>query len=160
MRRRFSSSGVFVMAARRRSCLGLGDGPVGSRSATVPPLHLGEARTAARNGVISTRVGPEALCHPLGGGAAVAWAEGQQRKVPGAADRRPEPPLVLGAHPGFPSGLDFEPVRKKPLNSSHILVVYVLDVVDAERAQLSPGVVARPAPSGTRSGCHLLPPAI
>jgi hypothetical protein len=62
----------------------------------------------------------------------VAVAERQQRQVSRTLDGRGHAPLVLGARARLAPALDLEPFRDESLEPVYILVVYVLDVVNAE----------------------------
>ena len=58
-------------------------------------------------------------------------------------------PLVLGTDSGLAPGLDLASVRKKSPELVDLLVVDFLDMVNAEGAQLTPGVVSWPATAST-----------
>ena len=81
--------------------------------------------------------------------------EWNQRKVPSPLDRGGHRALVLGADAGLAAGLYLPPVGHVPAKAVSVLVVYVLDMVNAEAANLSAAVVARPASSeSTRSAAR------
>ena len=69
--------------------------------------------------------------------------------MPGALDGDAQGPLVLGADPGAAARLDFGPVGNEPPYLLDVLVVYELDMLDAEGAD--PASRHKP-PAGTSTG--------
>ncbi len=60
--------------------------------------------------------------------------ERDEGNVPGALDSQAQRALVPGADAGASAGLDLGPVGNKPADFIGILVIYDLDVFDAESA--------------------------
>src|SRR5581483_7857893 len=89
----------------------------------------------------------------------VVGSVGQERQVPGALHGDGEAALVAGAGAGLPPGLDLAAVRDEAAELERVLVVDVLDLVDAEGADLaaaSEAAAAAPAAAG-RAGSLLGP---
>ena len=72
-------------------------------------------------------------------------AEWNEREVPRALDCVGESALVLGANAGLPPGLYSPSVGHVTAEALRVLVVDVLDVVNAEPADLPAAVVPGPA---------------
>ena len=77
--------------------------------------------------------------------ARVVGTEWNQRKMPGPLDRGGHHALALGTDAGLAAGLYLPPVGHVPAKTIYILVVNVFDLVNAEAANLSAAIVARPA---------------
>ena len=73
--------------------------------------------------------------------------ERDEGEVPGALDGGGHRSLVLGAHAGLSARLYLPPVGHVPAKAVGILVVNVFDAVNAEAADLSATVIARPSAS-------------
>lgn len=73
--------------------------------------------------------------------------------MPGSLNRQPQGSLVFGADSGTAPGFYLRPVRNKPANAVHVLVVDGFHVVNAEGAYLSPRSIssARASTAGTPS---------
>jgi hypothetical protein len=74
----------------------------------------------------------------------VIGAERYQGEVSRALDSICQRALVLGANPGLAAGLHLPPVGYVTSEAFDIFVVYVLDMVDAEAADLPAAVVPGP----------------
>lgn len=68
---------------------------------------------------------------------------GEQRQMPCPLEGDGQPPLVLGASASLPAGFDLPPVRQVTSKPIDVLVVYLLDLLSAEKAHLPPRGVAR-----------------
>src|SRR5262245_50584858 len=62
--------------------------------------------------------------------------ERQQRDVPRLLDRVRQPPLVRSAHARNAAGDDLAPFRHERVQQLHVLVIDVVDLLDAETAHL------------------------
>ena len=101
-------------------------------------------RTNAQGAPIERLSGPRRY-HSVGA------ANRHHRQEPGTLDSQGQSPLVLGAHARLASRLHLELVGDVPLEYRDVLVVYVLDVIHTEGADLSTSVVTRPASSHSGS---------
>ena len=72
--------------------------------------------------------------------------EGQERQVPRAFHRVGEHPLVPSAGPRLSPGVDSGPIRQVAFEHVDAFVIDGRYMVDAEGADLAPGIVSRPAP--------------
>src|SRR5215831_13005051 len=80
--------------------------------------------------------------------------ERQQRDGARALQGVGQRPLMLGARPGDAARQDLAPLGQEPAEAADLLVVDVVDALDAERADLAVGPLRPPVPSiGHR--CHL-----
>jgi hypothetical protein len=68
---------------------------------------------------------------------ASTFGEGEQRQVPGTLDRRRQRALVLGAGAGLAARLDHPTIGDEAAHPWDILVVDVLDAIDAESTDLA-----------------------
>ena len=75
----------------------------------------------------------------------VVWAKRYQRQEPGPLDSCGQGSLMFGACTGFTPGLDLVALRHKSAELLGVLVVYVLDVIDAEGTYLAPRAIPWPA---------------
>jgi hypothetical protein len=78
---------------------------------------------------ISARPAITRLTHTFG--------EGEQRQVPGTLDRDRQRALMLGAGASLAAWLDHAALRDEATHTRHVLVVDVLDAIDAEAADLA-----------------------
>src|SRR5260370_38423908 len=79
---------------------------------------------------------------------------GQERDRAGALERRGQRPLVAGAGPGDAPREDLAPGADEAAKARDLLVVDVVDLLDAERAYLSVRALRSPrTPSFTRTRC-------
>ena len=90
-------------------------------------------------------VHPCQLCSVPAAGHLVVRAVGNEREYAGPLDCTGQRPLVLRAHARLAPRLHLVPVRDEPAKPAHILVIDVLHLVHAERADLAPRIVAGPA---------------
>ena len=74
-------------------------------------------------------------------------AERDEGEVPGALDGGGHRSLMLGAHAGLAARFYLPPVGHVPAKAVGILVVNIFDAVNAEAADLSATVIARPSAS-------------
>ena len=109
-------------------------GPWGARA-----LHAAE-------GITGARAAPRAARSPLPSGLA-AWGaplvlvyfagERQQRDIAGPLDRSPEHALMQRAETGVAARQDLAPVTDELFQRFYILVVNVVDLIDAEEVHLA-----------------------
>jgi len=64
---------------------------------------------------------------------------GQERHEPCPLQRDGQATLMVGARPGLAARLDLRAVGQVPPETAHVLVVDVIDLVDAELADAAPG---------------------
>src|SRR5579884_1034756 len=106
-----------------------------------PPSPRREPRSPAAAPPPSRARGATTRGGPLPSAPQVLRGEGEEGDVSGPPEGHRQGPLVLGAGPGLPPGLDLGPLRQIPPEAVHLLVVDVGGVLGAKGTDLPPAPI-------------------